>query len=172
MLLVKRAFSVRQGKWLLLEPLVSGGMQSTSGNCRLFIVYSVSRRGWLMATLEECASWPPWRSVPHGHLGGVCLMATLEEYASWPPWRSVPHGHLGGVCLMATLEECAFAIHSSYFLKLKWRSEIDYCEMANQTYFEVKVSFERLLFYQFCFQLPIIRQLTLPSTYHGIDVSE
>ena len=90
MLLVKRAFSVRQGKWLLLEPLVSGGMQSTSGNCRLFIVYSVSRRGWLMATLEECASWPPWRSVPHGHLGGVCLMVTLEECASWPPWRSVP----------------------------------------------------------------------------------
>ena len=107
MLLVKRAFSVRQGKWLLLEPLVSGGMQSTSGNCRLFIVYSVSRRGWLMATLEECASWPPWRSVPHGHLGGVCLMATLEECASWPPWRSMPHGHLGGVCLMVTLEECA-----------------------------------------------------------------
>ena len=99
-------------------------------------------------------------------------MATLEECASWPPWRSVPHGHLGGVYLMATLEECAFAIHSSYFLKLKGRSETDYCEMANQTYFEVKVSFERLLFYQFCFQLPIIRQLTLPSTYHGIDMSE
>lgn len=73
---------------------------------------------------------------------------------------------------MATLEECAFAIHSSYFMKLKGRSETDYCEMANQTYFEVKVSFERLLFYQFCFQLPIIRQLTLPSTYHGIDMSE
>lgn len=73
---------------------------------------------------------------------------------------------------IVALEESAFAVHSSYFLKLKWRSEIDYCEMTNQTYFEVKVSFERLLFYQFCFQLPVIKQLTLPSTYNGIDMSE
>ena len=73
MLLVKRAFSVRQGEWLLLEPLVSGGMQS---------------REWKLSPFHCLFCLTP--RVAHGHLGGVCLMATLEECASWPPWRSVP----------------------------------------------------------------------------------
>ena len=73
MLLVKRAFSVRQREWLLLEPLVSGGMQS---------------REWKLSPFHCLFCLTP--RVAHGHLGGVCLMATLEECASWPPWRSVP----------------------------------------------------------------------------------
>lgn len=73
MLLVKRAFSVRQGEWLLLEPLVSGGMQS---------------REWKLSPFHCLFCLTP--RVAHGHLGGVCLMATLEECTSWPPWRSVP----------------------------------------------------------------------------------
>ena len=138
MLLVKQAFSVRQGEWLLLEPLVSGGMQS---------------REWKLSPFHCLFCLTP--RVAHGHLGGVCLMATLEECTSWPPWRSVP---------------LQFIQATSWNLKEDPRLII--VKMANQTYFEVKVSFERLLFYQFCFQLPIIRQLTLPSTYHGIDMSE
>lgn len=138
MLLVKQAFSVRQGEWLLLEPLVSGGMQS---------------REWKLSPFHCLFCLTP--RVAHGHLGGVCLMATLEECTSWPPWRSVP---------------LQFIQATSWNLKEDPRLII--VKMANQTYFEVKVSFERLLFYQFCFQLPIIRQFTLPSTYHGIDMSE